>query len=205
MSLPLAERLLTCLTLDTVRPHLADKAARWPGPTTRADHLKAGRGCRVEGSPFDLTEGDERTVQGGTNAKDVKSYVSIFKGSKIRGIARYDEEGAKAAGRPKGSVMTVAFGGPIFKFTEAISFVVNCETQREVDHFWEKLSAGGQEVQCGWLKDRFGVSWQVVPTVLAEMLQDKDREKSKRVMAAMLKMKKIEIGGLKRTVTRIGH
>ena len=139
----------------------------------------------------------------------VKFYVSIFKGSKIRGIARYDEEGAKAAGRPKGSVMTVAFeldgqeftalnGGPIFKFTEAISFVVNCETQKEVDHFWEKLAAGGQEVQCGWLKDRFGVSWQVVPTVLVEMLQDKDREKSKRVMAAMLKMKKISIAALKK-------
>jgi predicted 3-demethylubiquinone-9 3-methyltransferase (glyoxalase superfamily) len=139
----------------------------------------------------------------------VKFYVSIFKGSKIRGVTRYDEEGAKAAGRPKGSVMTVAFeldgqeftalnGGPIFKFTEAISFVVNCETQQEVDYFWAKLSAGGQEVQCGWLKDRFGVSWQVVPTVLPKMLQDKDREKSKRVMAAMLKMKKIDIAALKK-------
>ncbi len=138
-----------------------------------------------------------------------KFYVSIFKGSKIRSVTRYDEEGAKAAGRPKGSVMTVAFelagqeftalnGGPIFRFTEAISFVVNCETQKEVDHFWEKLSAGGHQVQCGWLKDRFGVSWQVVPTVLVEMLQDKDREKSKRVMAAMLKMKKIDIAGLKK-------
>ena len=139
----------------------------------------------------------------------VKFYVSIFKGSKVRGVTRYDEEGAKAAGRPKGSVMTVAFeldgqeftalnGGPIFKFTEAISFVVNCETQKEVDHFWEKLSAGGHQVQCGWLKDRFGVSWQVVPTVLVEMLQDKDREKSRRVMAAMLKMIKIDIAALKK-------
>jgi predicted 3-demethylubiquinone-9 3-methyltransferase (glyoxalase superfamily) len=138
-----------------------------------------------------------------------KFYTAIFEGSKIGGVSRYDEEGAKAAGRPKGSVMTVAFeldgqefvalnGGPMFKFTEAISFVVNCETQKEVDHFWEKLSAGGQEVQCGWLKDRFGVSWQVVPTVLSEMLQDKDPEKSKRVMAAMLKMKKIDVDGLKR-------
>src|SRR5712692_4813776 len=160
----------------------------------------------------------------------VKFYVSIFKGSRIRGVTRYDDEGARAAGRPKGSVMTVAFeldgqefvalnGGPMFKFTEAISFVVNCETQKEVDHFWEKLSAGGQEVQCGWLKDRFGVSWQVVPTVLSEMLQDKDPEKSKRVMAAMLKMKKIDVDGLKkayagrsdsarsrpRTVIKIGH
>jgi len=139
----------------------------------------------------------------------VKFYVSIFRNSKIGSITRYEEEAAKASGRPKGSVMTVAFelagqefvalnGGPLFKFTEAISFVVNCETQEEVDHFWEKLSAGGQEVQCGWLKDRFGVSWQVVPTVLGEMLQDKDREKSKRVMAAMLKMKRINIEALKK-------
>src|SRR6266850_6274309 len=136
-------------------------------------------------------------------------YVSIFKNSKIASVARYDEEGAKAAGRPKGSVMTVAFeldgqeftalnGGPHFKFTEAISLVVNCETQEEVDHFWGRLSAGGQQVQCGWLKDRFGLSWQVVPTVLAEMLQDKDPEKSKRVMAAMLKMKKIDVEALKK-------
>jgi predicted 3-demethylubiquinone-9 3-methyltransferase (glyoxalase superfamily) len=134
-------------------------------------------------------------------------YVSIFKDSRVVGTTRYDEEGAKAAGRPKGSVMTVAFqlegqdftalnGGPHFKFTEAISLVVNCETQAEVDHVWERLSAGGQEVQCGWLKDRFGVSWQVVPTVLTGMLQDEDPEKAKRVMAAMLKMKKISIEGL---------
>ena len=139
----------------------------------------------------------------------VKFYVSIFRNSKIGSITRYEEEAAKASGRPKGSIMTVAFelagqefvalnGGPLFKFSEAISFVVNCETQEEVDHFWEKLSAGGQEVQCGWLKDRFGVSWQVVPTVLGEMLQDKDREKSKRVMAAMLKMKRINIEALKK-------
>jgi len=137
-----------------------------------------------------------------------KFYVSIFKDSRITSVARYDDAAAKAAGRPNGSVMTVAFeldgqeltalnGGPVFKFTEAISLVVNCQTQEEVDHFWSKLSAGGQEVQCGWLKDRFGVSWQVVPTVLSEMLQDKDPEKSKRVMAAMLKMTKLSIEGLK--------
>ena len=135
-------------------------------------------------------------------------YVAIFKNSRITSVARYDDAAAKASGRPKGSVMTVAFeldgqeftalnGGPLFKFTEAISLAVNCETQEEVDHFWETLSAGGQEVQCGWLKDRFGVSWQVVLTVLREMLQDKDPEKSKRVMAAMLKMRKISIEGLK--------
>jgi predicted 3-demethylubiquinone-9 3-methyltransferase (glyoxalase superfamily) len=137
----------------------------------------------------------------------VAFYVSIFKNARITGVTRYDDAGAKASGRPKGSVMTVAFeldgqeftalnGGPLFPFTEAISLVVNCQTQDEVDHFWQELSAGGQEVECGWLKDRFGVSWQVVPTVLSEMLQDKDPEKSRRVMAAMLKMKKISIEGL---------
>ncbi len=134
-------------------------------------------------------------------------YVSIFKNSRIESVARYDAEGARAAGRPEGSVMTVGFeldgqkfvalnGGPAFTFTEAISFVVSCESQAEVDHFWERLSAGGQEIQCGWLKDRFGVAWQIVPTVLVEMLQDKDPEKSRRVMAAMLKMTKISIAGL---------
>jgi predicted 3-demethylubiquinone-9 3-methyltransferase (glyoxalase superfamily) len=135
-------------------------------------------------------------------------YVSVFGNSRIRGITRYDAEAAQASGRPEGSVMTVAFelegqeftalnGGPHFKFTEAISFVVNCKTQEEVDHFWEKLYAGGQEVECGWLKDRFGVSWQVVPTLLIEMLQDKEPQRARRVMAAMLKMKKIDLEALK--------
>ena len=135
-------------------------------------------------------------------------YTSIFPNSKLGAVTRYDEASAKASGQPQGSVLTVDFeldgqrfmalnGGPVFKFTEAISLVVNCETQKEVDHFWETLSAGGQEVQCGWLKDRFGVSWQIVPTVLIEMLHDKDPEKAKRVMAAMLKMKKLDIEGLK--------
>ena len=138
-----------------------------------------------------------------------KFYASIFGNSRVGRIARYDRAAATAAGRPEGSVMTVEFeldgqqflalnGGPLFKFTEALSLVVNCGTQDEVDHFWEKLSAGGREVQCGWLKDRFGVSWQIVPTILPEMLQDEDPEKSKRVMAAMLKMTKIEIAPLKR-------
>lgn len=136
-------------------------------------------------------------------------YVSIFHNSRIKGVSRYTEAASKAAGQPKGSVMTVAFeldgqdftalnGGPLFKFTEAISLVVNCQTQEEVDHFWTKLSAGGEEVQCGWLKDKFGVSWQVVPMALLEMIQDKDPAKSQRVMAAMLKMKKIEIEPLRR-------
>ena len=134
-------------------------------------------------------------------------YVSIFKNSRIIGTTRYDEEASKAAGRPKGSVMTVEFeldgqrftalnGGPHFKFTEAISLVVHCENQKEVDHFWEKLSAGGEEVQCGWLKDRYGLSWQVVPDVMLEMLQSKDPEKSRRAMAAMLTMKKLDIAAL---------
>ncbi len=138
-----------------------------------------------------------------------KFYTSVFKNSKIENVTRYDEEGSKVSGRPKGSLMTVPFqiegqefvalnGGPMFKITEAISFIVNCETQKEVDYYWEKLSAGGEEVQCGWLKDRFGLSWQVVPTVLTEMLQDKDPQKAQRVMAAMLKMKKIEIADLRK-------
>jgi predicted 3-demethylubiquinone-9 3-methyltransferase (glyoxalase superfamily) len=138
-----------------------------------------------------------------------KFYCSIFKNSRIEAITRYDEEAAKPTGRPAGSVMTVKFqlegqefvglnGGPHFKFTEAVSFVVNCEGQEEVDYFWSKLSAGGEESQCGWLKDKFGLSWQVVPTILIEMLQDKDAAKAKRVTKAMLEMGKIDIATLKR-------
>jgi predicted 3-demethylubiquinone-9 3-methyltransferase (glyoxalase superfamily) len=134
-----------------------------------------------------------------------KFYTSVFENSKVGKIIRYDEAAAKAASRPVGSVLTIEFelegqkftalnGGPVFKFNESISFVVNCDTQEEVDYFWAKLSAdGGQESECGWLKDKFGVSWQVVPTVLIEMLQDKDSEKSERVMKAMLQMQKIDI------------
>jgi len=143
------------------------------------------------------------------NAEEaVRFYVSIFKNSKIGKIARYGEAGEKVAGRPAGSVMTVEFqlegedfvalnGGPMFKFTEAISFVVNCETQEEVDYYWKKLSAGGKEVQCGWLKDKFGLSWQIVPTILPELLSDKDAAKSQRVMQAMLEMVKLDIKKLK--------
>ncbi len=131
-------------------------------------------------------------------------YVSIFKNSKVVNITHYGEVGPG----PKGSVMTVTFqlygqefvalnGGPQFKFTEAISFVVNCETQEEVDELWEKLSEGGEKGQCGWLKDKYGVSWQIVPTVLGEMLNDPDPVKSQRVMHAMLQMRKIDIGKLK--------
>jgi predicted 3-demethylubiquinone-9 3-methyltransferase (glyoxalase superfamily) len=135
-------------------------------------------------------------------------YVSLFKNSKIDGIARYGEEGAKASGRPAGTVMTVEFqldgqefialnGGPHFKFSEAISFVVNCKTQEEVDEFWEKLSAGGEKSRCGWLKDKYGLSWQIVPTVLGEMMKDKDAAKSRRVMKSMLQMDKLDIKTLK--------
>jgi predicted 3-demethylubiquinone-9 3-methyltransferase (glyoxalase superfamily) len=143
------------------------------------------------------------------NAEEaVKFYASIFKDSKIGRIARYGEEAAQKTGRPKGSVMTVEFelegqqfvglnGGPMFRFTEAVSFVVNCETQEEVDYFWEKLSEGGEKSRCGWLTDKFGLSWQVVPTVLIDMLHDKDPGKSQRVMEAILQMDKIDINSAK--------
>jgi len=130
-------------------------------------------------------------------------YTSIFKNSKILSVARYGEAGPG----PKGAVMTVTFqlegqefialnGGPHFKFTEAISLLVNCDTQKEVDELWSKLSAGGEESQCGWLKDKFGLSWQIIPSALFRLLQDPAPEKSKRVMEAMLQMKKIDIAGL---------
>jgi predicted 3-demethylubiquinone-9 3-methyltransferase (glyoxalase superfamily) len=127
-------------------------------------------------------------------------YVSIFKNSKMGSITRYGEAGPG----PKGTVMSATFsldgqdffalnGGPLFKFTEAISFFVNCETQQEVDELWEKLSAGGKKDRCGWLKDKFGLSWQIIPSVLGKMLGDKDADKAKRVMQAMLKMDKLDI------------
>ncbi len=139
------------------------------------------------------------------NAQEAMNfYVSIFKNSKIVSVSRYGEAGPG----PKGTLMTATFqlegqefmalnGGPHFKFTEAISLFVNCETQEEVDEFWEKLSEGGVESRCGWLKDKYGLSWQIVPTVLGEMMQDKDPENSKRVMEAMLQMDKIDIKALK--------
>lgn len=132
-------------------------------------------------------------------------YASIFKNSKILSISRYGEAGP----RPAGSVMTVEFeldgekfvalnGGPQYTFTHAVSFVVNCETQAEVDHYWSRLSEGGKEVQCGWLTDKYGLSWQIVPTVLMELLKSGDAEKRNRVMQAMLKMVKLDIAALKR-------
>jgi predicted 3-demethylubiquinone-9 3-methyltransferase (glyoxalase superfamily) len=139
----------------------------------------------------------------------VNFYRSLFKNSKIGRIFRCTEEAAENTGRPVGSVLTIEFelegqkfvalnGGPLFKFNESISFVVNCETQEEVDYFWEKLTAnGGEESACGWLKDKFGLSWQIVPTVLIDMLHNHDSEKSGRVMQAMLQMKKIDVKTLK--------
>ena len=140
----------------------------------------------------------------------VNFYTAIFRNSKITAISRYGEAGHEIHGRAAGSVMTVAFeldgqtftalnGGPVFKFNEAISLQVNCETQEEVDYFWKKLSEGGDEKaqQCGWLKDKYGLSWQIVPTVLADMITDPVYEKSERVMGALLQMKKLDIAKLK--------
>ena len=145
------------------------------------------------------------------NAEEaVKTYTSIFNRSKIGRVTRYGEAGARVSGQPAGTVMTIEFqlngqeflalnGGPVFRFNEAISFQVHCGSQEEVDHYWEQLSRGGerQAQQCGWLKDKYGVSWQIVPTVLAEMLQDTDPDKTNRVMTALLDMKKIDIARLR--------
>ena len=143
-------------------------------------------------------------------------YVSLFNNSKVGRVSRYGEAGEAVAGRPKGSAMTVEFdldgqefvalnGGPHFKFTEAVSFVVNCTDQEEVDKFWEKLSEGGEKSQCGWLKDKYGLSWQIVPTVLNELLTDKDPAKSERVMNAMLQMRKIDIETLQKAAAGDGQ
>ncbi len=136
-------------------------------------------------------------------------YVSIFEDSAITSVSRYGEEGREIHGRPPGSAMVVYFrlrgqaymalnGGPVFAFSEAISFMVHCTTQDEVDHFWDKLGEGGTPGQCGWLKDRYGVSWQIVPDALGALLQDEDRAAAGRAMNAMLKMGKLDIAALKR-------
>ncbi|HTX67316.1 MAG TPA: VOC family protein [Opitutaceae bacterium] len=146
---------------------------------------------------------------GGNAHRAAKYYVSIFPRSKIKSVLRYDAASAQASGRPKGSVLTVGFeldgqpftalnGEPVFKFTEAISFVVHCRTQREVDWYWRKLSAGGKPGHCGWLKDRFGVSWQIVPDEMLKLLGDRDPEKSRRVMAALIRMTKLDLAVLRR-------
>lgn len=145
------------------------------------------------------------------NAEEAaRFYVGIFKNSKIGNVTRYEAEAAARTGRPAGSVMVVGFeldgqeftalnGGPQFKFNESVSFVVNCESQEEVDSYWVKLTeGGGEESMCGWLKDKFGLSWQVVPRVAIEMLQDKDPAKSQAVMHAIMQMQKIDIATLKK-------
>jgi predicted 3-demethylubiquinone-9 3-methyltransferase (glyoxalase superfamily) len=138
-----------------------------------------------------------------------KFYVSLFKNSRITSVTRYGAEGKEITGKPKGSVMTVAFrlagqeftalnGGPLFKFTEAFSLVVSCTTQAEIDKYWERLSQGGKKSQCGWLKDRYGLSWQIVPAGMGELFAGKDPARSERVMAAMLKMRKLNLKALQR-------
>ena len=138
-----------------------------------------------------------------------KFYTSIFKNSKITAISRYGEAGKEIHGKEPGSVMTVAFeldgqsftalnGGPMFKFNEAISFQVDCATQDELDYFWKKLSAGGAEQPCGWLKDKYGVSWQIVPAILPELLNDPNPAKGQKVMSALLQMKKLNLAALKK-------
>ena len=144
-----------------------------------------------------------------------KFYTSVFKNSRIGRISRYGKEGHEIHGRPEGSVLTVEFelngqpftalnGGPVFTFNEAVSFQVFCDSQQELDSYWEKLSKGGdtKAQQCGWLKDQYGVSWQVVPTQLAAMLQDKDSRKSERVMKELLQMKKLDIARLEQAYAR---
>jgi predicted 3-demethylubiquinone-9 3-methyltransferase (glyoxalase superfamily) len=140
-----------------------------------------------------------------------KFYASVFRNSRIGDVTHYGKEGYEIHGRKAGSVLTVEFeiegqkfvalnGGPVFKFNEAISFQVHCETQKEIDYYWEKLTEGGDRKvqQCGWLKDKYGVSWQIVPVVLGKMLQDKDTMKSDRVMKALLQMRKLDIMTLER-------
>ena len=148
------------------------------------------------------------------NAEEaVNLYTSIFKNSKIGKISRYGEAGYEIHGRPAGTVMTVEFeldgqrftalnGGPVFKFNEAVSFQVGCDSQEEVDYYWDKLSEGGDDKaqQCGWLKDKFGVSWQIIPNELAEMFHGNDTGKSERAMEALLQMKKIDIESLKQAI-----
>src|SRR3954469_13851332 len=137
-----------------------------------------------------------------------KFYTSVFKKSKILSVTRYPDVGQETTGRAPGSVMTVDFtiegqrftalnGGPVFKFNESISFVVHCKTQKEVDYYWKKLTAGGKEIQCGWLRDKFGVSWQIVPEAFLEVWKSKDHGKRERVMAAMMQMVKLDLAKLK--------
>jgi len=145
-----------------------------------------------------------------TEAQDAANfYVSVFKDGRITQVSHYGEAGREVHGKPPGSVMVVAFeidgqaftalnGGPLFKFSEAVSFQVTCDSQAEIDHFWSKLSAGGQESQCGWLKDKFGLSWQIVPSVLPQLLSGADGARLNRMMGAIMKMKKFDLAELQR-------
>jgi predicted 3-demethylubiquinone-9 3-methyltransferase (glyoxalase superfamily) len=182
----------------------------WGGLFLRDDRLRALSRCEVAQYEVAKEENDMKKITPFLWFEDkaeeaANFYTSIFKNSKILNIARYGEAGPG----PKGTVMTVTFqlegqefmglnGGPHYTFSPAISFFVNCETQAEVDELWEKLSAGGREDRCAWLTDKFGVSWQIVPKALFELIQDKDPVKSQRVFKAMLQMTKIDIEGLKR-------
>jgi predicted 3-demethylubiquinone-9 3-methyltransferase (glyoxalase superfamily) len=152
----------------------------------------------------------------GSAEEAVQFYTAIFKNSKIGNILRYGDAGFELHGKPPGTVMTIEFelngqpftglnGGPMFKFNEAVSFQVHCESQEEVDYYWEKLSEGGDKnaQQCGWLKDKFGLSWQIVPVALLEMLKDKNATKSQAIMTAMLQMKKIDIAKLKEAFDQV--
>jgi predicted 3-demethylubiquinone-9 3-methyltransferase (glyoxalase superfamily) len=164
--------------------------------------IETGQGTRQKITPCLWFDGEAEEA--------ANLYVSLFKNSRVDHVARYGDAGSDASGQPEGSVMTVEFeldgqkflglnGGPAFKFTEGVSFIINCDSQEEVDRFWTKLTEnGGAESQCGWLKDKFGLSWQVTPTILTELMKDKDRAKAERVMKAMLQMKKIDIATLKK-------
>jgi predicted 3-demethylubiquinone-9 3-methyltransferase (glyoxalase superfamily) len=149
------------------------------------------------------------------NAEDaVKFYTSVFKKSKIKNISYYGKSSENPSGRPRGSVMTIHFelngmefvalnGGPMYKFNESISFFVNCKTQAEIDYYWKKLTAGGgKEIACGWLKDKFGLAWQIVPENIADLISSKDPEKSDRVMQAVMQMVKLDIKKLKAAAGR---
>ena len=171
---------------------------------------KATQGSAVARSKDERTTPSEQKISSflwfNNNAEEaVNFYVSVFKNSSIRRTVHYGESGPG----PKGSVLTIDFqlegqeytalnGGPEFKFTEAISLVVHCKTQEEVDYYWDKLGAGGQIIECGWLKDKFGLAWQIVPDVLLELIQDDDPQRKDRVMKAMMKMKKLDVAGIER-------
>jgi len=175
----------------------------WPGPTSFRG--KRRRTSDQEGDEMPITQRITPCLWFDGQAEEAaRFYVSVFPNARITAIARYGEAGPG----PKGSVMTVGFeldgqaftdlnGGPLFRFTEAVSMIVNCETQAEVDHYWDRLSEGGQPGRCGWLKDRFGLSWQIVPTALVEMVRDEDPAKAQRAMAALLQMGKLDLARLR--------